>query len=137
MGKPMYSMMVELAYLVILVPLLSLACANGWGAFSVAAGLAQLCLTVITLVVSHFLVGLSPRRMLKNCAPVFVAALSCSVAVFLVRTFLPKSYLFDAVLIMLYIALYLCLTYSSDKLSTIYNAAVQALRLPSKLLIAR
>ena len=137
MGKPMYSMMVELAYLVILVPLLSLACANGWGAFSVAAGLAKLCLTVITLVVSHFLVGLSPRRMLKNCAPVFVAALSCSVAVFLVRTFLPKSYLFDAVLIMLYIALYLCLTYSSDKLSTIYNAAVQALRLPSKLLIAR
>ena len=67
--------------------------------------------------------------MLKNCAPVFVAALSCSVAIFLVRTFLPKSYLFDAVLIMLYIALYLCLTYSSDKLSTIYNAAVQALRL--------
>lgn len=137
MGKPKYSMLVELAYLVVLVPLLTLACANGWVTFSIAAGLAQLCLTAITLVVSHFLAGLSPRRMLENCAPVFVAAFSCSAVVFLARLFLPQSYLIDAVLIALYIVLYLLLTYLCGSLLTIYNSAVRTLHLPKELLIER
>lgn len=135
MGKPKYSMLVELVYLVVLVPLLSLACANGWEAFSIAAGLAQLCLTAITLVVSHFLAGLSPRRMLENCAPVFIVALLCSAAVYVVRSLLPQSYLVDVLLIGAYIIIYLLATYSIRSLSLIYNAAVQALRLPEWLLI--
>lgn len=137
LGKPKYSMLVELLYLLVLVPLLFVSSNNGWVCFSIAAGTSQLALTAITLVVSRCAISLHPARMIKSCMPAFIAAMSASGLIIAVRMLLPSSVVVDMVLIGMYIGLYALMTFVSRSLASIYNSAIGMLRLPKKYFIKR
>lgn len=137
LGKPKYSMLVELLYLVVLVPLLVISSNKGWVCFSIAAGASPLALTAITLLVSHLAIGLHPARMVKNCMPAFVAAAGISGVICIMRMLLASSVLVDIVLILTYGILYGLITYICGPLASIYNSAIGMLRLPGKFSINR
>lgn len=137
LGKPKYSMLVELLYLLVLVPLLIIASRSGWTCFSIAAGVSQLALTAITLSVSHLAIGLHPTRMIESCVPAFAASACVSGIICVARMFIPSSAITDIVLIVAYGVLYGLITYIFRPLASVYNSAIGMLRLPGKLLIKR
>ncbi|MDB1805546.1 lipopolysaccharide biosynthesis protein [Eggerthella lenta] len=137
LGKPKYSMLVELLYLLVLVPLLVIASRGGWTCFSIAAGVAQLALTTITLSVSSFAIGLHPARMIKSCVPAFAAATCVSGIVCVARMLIPSSAIADIILIAAYGVLYGLATFLFRPLALVYNSAIGMLRLSGKLSIKR
>lgn len=121
LGKPRYSILAQLGFLLFYIPGLVLGARWGFGVFSYAVPCFRVLGSLIThFVICAFLVGLSPRKMLSNVKYIYIAAFAVSaptvLAIRLLELGIPVQLLLLALDLVAYLA---CCLFIRDLRSTL------------------
>lgn len=140
-GKPKLSMVAQILYLGLQIPMITVACQMGFDALCISTTVLMFCFLGIHLAISKRKFGMGAITMLRNFIPIFAAAGIMSAVSILLR-FFANSLVWDFVSILVCIAVYAAMLIcikplremirTSDFTSHLYGAFVSKIREKAK-----